>query len=379
MKIIVVGAGIGGLFAGIALREAGFDVAVYERYPQPRPIGAGLTLWANALKLFRRYGMLDRLLADAGTCDYSEFRTAAGRTLARVSLQQLQQRYGLPTICLHRHIVADVLLDRFGDERLHLGKELVAVENRGDRVLARFADGETVAADLLVGADGIHSTVRAALFPDLSPGYDGQTVWRGMVAADEVPATSFVAFGRGSRAGWSPMGRGQVYWFGARFQPAGAPDRFGSRKRDLLTEFGDWAAPLGRLIESTPEHAIMRTDVYTVPRLPSWVSERTALLGDAAHGMGPHVAQGACLAVEDATILALRLAAAPTPRDALRRYCDERQTRVGAVRAQADSVARMAAMNGPLSSRLRNLALRLTPSSMLVAGFARPAEYEVTE
>lgn len=379
MKILIVGAGIGGLFAGIALREAGFEVAVYERYPQPQPVGAGLTLWANALKLFRRYGMLDSLLADAGTCEHSEFRTAQGRTLARVSLQQLQQRYGLPTICLHRHIVADVLGDRFGGEHLHLGKELVAVENRGDQVRAHFADGETATADLLVGADGIHSTVRTALFPGVTPGYDGQTVWRGMVTTADVPATSFVAFGRGSRAGWSPMGLGQVYWFGARFQPADTPDRHGSRKRDLLAEFGDWAEPLGRLIESTPEHAIVRTDVYTVPPLPSWSTDRIVLLGDAAHGMGPHVAQGACLAIEDATILALRLAAAPTPADGLRRYGEERRARVGAVLAQADSVARLAAMNGPLSSRLRNLALRLTPSNMLVGGFARPAGYEVTE
>ncbi|MCV7383441.1 FAD-dependent monooxygenase [Mycolicibacter longobardus] len=379
MKIIVVGAGIGGLFAGITLREAGFDVEVYERYPQPQPVGAGLTLWANALKIFRRYGMLDRVLAEAGTFDYSEFRTAAGRTLARVSLDQLVQRYGLPTICLHRHLVSDTLLDRFGTAGLHLGKELVAVEDGGDHVAARFADGETVTADVLIGADGIHSVVRGALFPAMAPRYDGQTVWRGMVSADDVPATSFVAFGRGSRAGWSPMGRGKVYWFGARFQPAGAPDRHGSIHRDLLAEFGHWAKPLGRLIESTPEQAIVRGDVYAVPRLPSWTAGRVALLGDAAHGMAPHVAQGACLAVEDAAVLALRLAAAPTPEDGLRRYSEERRARVGAVLDEADAIGRLAAMNGPVSSRLRNMALRLTPSNMLIAGFARPAGYEVTE
>jgi 2-polyprenyl-6-methoxyphenol hydroxylase-like FAD-dependent oxidoreductase len=378
VKVIVVGAGIGGLFAGIALREAGCDVTVYERYPEPRVVGAGLTLWANALKLFRRYGILDEVIGRAGACEHSEFRTDRGHTLSRVALGELVERFGLPTVCVHRHVVTDTLLRKFGTERLVLGRELVSVHQDDAGVHARFAEGETVTADVLIGADGIRSVVRSALFPDLTPVYDGQTVWRGMVDAAGLPATSFVAFGRGSRAGWSPMGDGQAYWFGARFQPAGMPDRFGSVKADLLDEFGDWAAPIAELMAATPEDAIVRSDVYAVPRLPSWATGRIALLGDAAHAMAPHVAQGACLAVEDATVLALRLAGESTPQAALQRYSDERRARVGIVLDEADGVGRLAAMNGPVSSRLRNAALRLIPGRMLLSGFARPAAYEVT-
>ncbi|MBJ8347220.1 FAD-dependent monooxygenase [Antrihabitans sp. YC2-6] len=377
MKIIVIGAGIGGLFAGITLREAGFDVDVYERYPEPQPVGAALTMWANALKLFQRYDMLEQVLEDAGTFEYSEFRTSTGRTLMRVSLDQLVNRFGMPMVCMHRHRVSDTLLSRFGTQRLHLGKELVGVDQSGDGVRAHFADGESATADVLIGADGVHSVVRSLLFPGTEPHYDGQAVWRGMVATTDVPDTSFVAFGRGSRAGWSPMGGGLVYWFGARFQPANAPDRFGNMKRDLLSEFGEWAEPLGRLIESTPQDAIVRNDVYALPKLPSWTTGRVALLGDAAHAMAPHVAQGACLAVEDATVLALRLAAARSPEEGLRRYSAERVERVGEVLDEAKAVGRLAAMNGPVSSRLRDLAMRLTPNKMFIEGFAKPAGYEV--
>jgi len=281
-------------------------------------------------------------------------------------------------VCAHRHDVSDTLLARFGDAGLRLGHEVVAVDQTGDGVEVTFADGSRSRTDVLIGADGIHSTVRKSLFPSITPRYDGQSVWRGMVAVDDVPTTSFVAFGRGSRAGWSPMGRGRVYWFAARFQPEGAADRNGSAKRDLLDEFGDWADPLGRFIEATPEAEITRSDVYALPRLRHWTSGRIALLGDAAHAMAPHVAQGACLAVEDAVVLALRLASADDPQQGLRRYSDERCARVATVLDEAESVGRLAAMNGPITSRLRDAAMRLTPSRALVAGFARPAGYEVT-
>ncbi|SEH57664.1 2-polyprenyl-6-methoxyphenol hydroxylase [Mycolicibacterium rutilum] len=377
MKIIVIGAGIGGLFAGIALRDAGFDVIVYERCPEPQPGGAGLTLWANALKLFRHYGMLDDILAHAGTFEHSEFRTAAGRTLVRVALADLVEQFGLPTVCVGRNVVSDVLLDRFGHENVVWATEMVRAEQDGDTVYAEFSDGQRISADVLIGADGIHSAVRPSVCPGSAPQYDGQTVWRGVTDVDSLPATAFVSFGRGSRAGWSPMGDGRVYWFGARFQPPGTPDRFGSMKADALAEFGDWGDPLGRIISATPEDAISRTDIYAVPRLPTWSSGRIALLGDAAHAMAPHIAQGACLAVEDATVLALRLADGPTPEEALRRYSDERQPRAEELRDEADRIGRPAAMRGPVSSRLRNAVLALTPGRMLLAGFAKPAAFEI--
>ncbi len=175
MRAIVVGGGIGGLFCAVALREAGLDATVYERYPRVRPAGAGITLWANALRLFQRYGMLEDLLARAGTFERSEFRTASGRTLASVSLRELVARYGLPTVCLHRHHVSDVLVRRLGDDGLRLGAPVVDVVEHHDRVRVLFADGGAVEGDVLIGADGVHSTVRSRLMPDARPYHDGQT------------------------------------------------------------------------------------------------------------------------------------------------------------------------------------------------------------
>lgn len=322
-RVAIIGAGIGGLTAAIALRHRGIEVDVYERHETIRPAGAGIMLWGDTLDALDRLGLGEHVSASGGVVDRSEFRDPNGQPIAGLWLgsfieKDLDDR---PPVCLHRALLHKTLIDALGSEHVTYGAEFEEFTVDDGQVSIQFGNADPAVADILIGADGINSQVRMHLFPDASPCYDGQTIYRGV--ADHLPgpaeSISFVAIGEGCRFGWEPLGDGSIYWFGGRFQPEDLPDGSEGRTHDLLTTFGSWASPVPELIESTEEGGILRNDVYTVGPLQAWGRGPVTLLGDAAHAISPHIGQGACLAIDDAEILAAELEHDRTT-SALRRY-----------------------------------------------------------
>jgi 2-polyprenyl-6-methoxyphenol hydroxylase-like FAD-dependent oxidoreductase len=311
----VIGGGIGGLTAAIALQRAGVEVTVFERQAAFGEAGAGITLWPDAVAVLRHLGLGPTLdehavpVADAVIC------APDGEPFPDLWLgSHVAERVDVPPLCIHRAQLHQALLDQASGARLVAGSGAVDVApGDGDRPsTVRFADGTSASADLVVGADGVRSAVRAALFPEVVPTYAGQTVYRGVAPAGPAAQARapFVAIGSGTRFGWEPLPHGQVYWFAGRFQPEGQPDDPTARREDLLAQFDGWAAPTAELIGATPSERILRNDVYVVGPIERWVEGTVALLGDAAHTVPPHVGHGACLAIEDAQALADIVAAA---------------------------------------------------------------------
>ncbi|MDB6454514.1 FAD-dependent urate hydroxylase HpxO [Falsirhodobacter sp. 20TX0035] len=329
MKVIVIGAGIGGLCVGLALRQRGHEVSVFEKVTAIRPVGAGLSLWPNGILCLNHLGLGADVAALGGRMDTMAYADGpGGEVLTRFSLQPLYDASGVRAFPVARAALQSLLMDRFGHDGIRLGTALQEVTDTPTGIRARFSDGTEVEGDLLIGADGAHSRVRAHFLGralDRRPA--GYTNWNGLIPADPHIApvdgwTTFVA--EGKRASVMPVGGGRFYVFfdvptALQGEPSGDP------LADLHRHFGHWCAPVRRMLDAVT--AINRVDIHDIEPFDTWVKGRCVLLGDAAHNTTPDLGQGACMAMEDAVVLQRALTDHADLPTALLRYQEERAPR----------------------------------------------------
>ena len=355
-RAVVVGGGIGGLAAGVALRRAGWDVAVFERAPELREAGAGITLWTNAVKVLRRIGAGPAVEAAAHPIARSEVRDWRGRLINTIDFAAMSARLGAPTVGVHRADLQAALADVLGRDHLRLGKECVGYEPDAAGVTARFADGSAEPGDVLIGADGLKSAVRRQLLGDEPLRYAGYTAWRGVGVIDrpELPlGLTILAMGRGSQVGALPIGKGRTYWFATANVPAGG-DGPGDHKTDLLKRFADWWPLVPAVIEATPAEAILRNDISDRRPVRRWTDGRVALLGDAAHPTTPNMGQGACQAIESAAVLARHLDGAADLPAALAAYAESRFARTAMITNRSWTYGKVFALEAGWACWLRD-------------------------
>ncbi|MEM6728939.1 MAG: FAD-dependent urate hydroxylase HpxO, partial [Pseudomonadota bacterium] len=333
MDVIIIGSGIGGLTAGLALRRHGHRARVYERVTEIRPVGAALSVWSNGIKCLNYLGLNAQVAALGGQMDAMSYREAeTGEVMTSFSLLPLMERVGQRPYPVARAELQDMLSDEVGRSDIHLGKELVEVSQREGKVTAVFSDGSEAVGDLLIGADGAHSTVRRHVRGgETERRYAGYANWNGLVAADPAVApvdawTTFV--GEGKRASVMPVGGDRFYFFFDVPLPAGLPYDRADAKATLREHFGHWAAPVTTLIDLIEPEKTNRVEIHDVDPFDDWVRGHVALLGDAAHNTTPDLGQGACMAMEDAVVLAQSCAAHAGPLEiGLKRYAELRAPR----------------------------------------------------
>jgi 2-polyprenyl-6-methoxyphenol hydroxylase-like FAD-dependent oxidoreductase len=353
MRVIVVGGGIGGLSVAIALRQIGHDVVVLERAPRIEPVGAGITLFANAMSALDRLGVREAVAAHGAAATRSAILTSNGRELTNVPADLLEG-----TVALHRADLQAVLATAAGEVRV--GTEVAAVEHHDGGVVVRAANGAEEHGELLVGADGVNSVVRRVI-DDVRPRYAGYTAWRGVspVAVESGRLTE--SWGVGERFGLVDIGRGRTYWFATKNAAEGESEEPGGRKAEILRRFSAWHEPIGAVIDDTDEGSILRNDVYYLERLAHWSKGRIVLVADAAHATTPGVGQGAAQAIEDAVVLACELARSDDVAAAFGTYESIRRPRAEAVVKMSRRADRTAQLASQLGCRLRNAAVRRMP------------------
>ena len=356
MRIIVVGAGIGGLSAAIGLRRAGHEVVVLEQAPRLEAVGAGITLFANAIGALERLGVAEAIAALGAGATHSAILTAGGEQLAELPADLLEG-----AVAVHRADLQGVLAQAAEDAEVHLGVEVTAVDQNAEGVLARDADGQEHSGDLLVGADGLNSAVRPAIV-EAESRYAGYTAWRGVSRVTIDAGRLTESWGVGERFGLVDIGRGRTYWFATKNAPEGEPDEPGGRRSEILRRFSGWHEPIAAVADAAEEEAILRNDVYYLEPLRRWSDGRLVLLGDAAHATTPGVGQGAAQAIEDAVVLSDRLAEGRDVTSALREYESVRRPRVKRVLKMSRRADRAAQLASPLGWRFRNAVVRRTPA-----------------
>ena len=334
LRAIVIGAGVGGLATAVAFRRAGIDVAVFERRSDVSRVqrGGGFVLWQNAVTALAELDLADQTIATATPLERSEWLTWNGEVLASWPVADISRRHGVPALGVRRTAVHATLLDATDEGSLHLGAQCMGFAQDESGVTVEFADGTEERGDVLVGADGINSTIRAQQVGSEKLRFAGYAVWFGIVegAHHDYPAGTFRALGAaGARFYTFPVGPDTLYWSGFANMPPGT-DEGPVRKAELLERFHGWHPPTEALIHDTDEATIHFRDIVDRKPIKRWSDGRVTLLGDAAHPMTPNLGQGAAMAVEDAVTLAKCLSEVEDVPSALRAY---EQRRVGRTRS----------------------------------------------
>jgi salicylate hydroxylase len=313
--IAIVGGGIGGLAAALALIRRGIDCDVYEQATELRELGAGVQISANGTRVLHALG-LAAALAEVQVLPAGKairlWNSGESWKLFDLGMESVE-RYGFPYITIHRgdlHGVIARALRREKPDAIHLGHKLVAVAPSTDHVELHFATGAPVRANLVVGADGVHSLVRATLFGAPKPQFCGIIAWRGVVEMERLPpaisreiGTNWV--GPGGHVVHYPLRAGRLLNFvGIRERADWTGEDWYARgtTAELLGDFAGWHADVRTIIENI--EAPYKWALALRPPMPSWSKARCTLLGDACHPMVPFLAQGAVMALEDAFVLA---------------------------------------------------------------------------
>jgi 2-polyprenyl-6-methoxyphenol hydroxylase-like FAD-dependent oxidoreductase len=354
--VLIIGGGIGGLAAAVALRRVGLRAQVFERAPELREVGAGLSLWSNAVKALRRLGLEDAVVAHGSTIERAVTLTTSGQTLSETSIGALSRRAGCPTVCVHRADLQKALTAGLTAGQLHLDKTCVGFEQDTNGVTAYFADGQSQRGTLLIGADGLRSAVRQQLLGPAEPRYAGYFAFRGVAEVEHpalLPGVALFGVGSGTQIGLVACGPRRIYWFATVNAPAGSAPPPGGMKEEARARFRDWFAPVAAVIEATHEEALLRNDIVDRPPAWPWGQGRVTLLGDASHPTTPNLGQGACQALEDAVVLAWSLRQQGLQAASLRAYEAARRQRTAMVATQSWSMGKMLQWQNPLAVWLR--------------------------
>ncbi|MFI6791384.1 FAD-dependent monooxygenase [Nonomuraea sp. NPDC050383] len=398
-RVLVAGGGVTGLALGIALRHRGFAAVVLERSAGPDPGGGGLVLAPNAVKALSAIapGLAGRVRAAGQTAGgrgapphRSAFLDERGRLLGSVSFDGYEDRYGMPAVTILRAGLHALLWEAAAD---------AGVELAGGRAAARYLDhgshvelvtdaGEVLRGDLLVGADGVNSAVRARLLGDGEPRYRGFTAVRGIGPAPAAHPDGFIAYGRGLVLFAAALGGGELYWVASMTAPRGVWPRrpVAEALAHVIDRTSSWHPDLRKVPASADPAGCVVHDVFDRPPPRTWSRGRVVLAGDAAHPMVYTLGQGAGMALEDAAVLAAALTgtctAMPDASDgagvggtdgatpdltdgagverALRRYAAERGPRVRRIVRQSRLLGRVGHVRSPLLVAIRRAILIAT-------------------
>ncbi len=343
MKILIAGGGIGGLAASLCLARQGYDVEVFEQAPEFGEVGAGIQLSPNCTRVLHYLGLESALRARAFLPEGTQFRHwKSGKVITENALgEAVVARHGFPYYHMHRGDLLQVLLEAAVGEpaiTLQTGVRVDSFEASDAGVSLNF-EGGSRSGDLLVGADGIHSVVRSALWGDEQPRFTGNIAWRALVPVERLPDGLIRPM---STVWWGPhkhfvhyyVRRGELVNCVCVVEKAGWEVESWTARGDydeLKADFSGWHTDIQTLIDNADRNSLFKWALHDRPPMAAWSKGRVTLLGDACHPTLPFMAQGAAMAIEDGAVLAACLDQSQDPATSLKRYEDLRRDRTAGI------------------------------------------------
>ncbi len=358
-KITIIGAGIGGLTTAIALKQKGFEVEIFESSRAFKKAGSGINLAINAMQIYKKLGVYDDILDKANYTNSMNALTKGLRLLTSADLKKFEIKYNVKTVAIHRATLHEILLNHIGNTKINLNKKLKSLEQIDGKVNLVFEDGTSHQAEIVIGADGIHSNVRKSIFKGTKLRDAGQVCWRGIskTKIDEKYRTELnEIWGKGNRFGFVHISPSDIYWFALIDK-----DKFISKDMDLLQIFSDYPKIVQSIIAETDQKEILCNEIWDLKPIDMWYKGNVCLLGDAAHATTPNMGQGACQAIESAMALSICLKEEQNNETAFSRYQLIRKEKANQVTKTSWLLGQVAQSNNSLVCALRNIITKITP------------------
>lgn len=364
----ILGGGIAGLTAAIALKQKGIGATVFEAAPEIKPLGAGLLLAANAVKGYERLGIAEKIVARGLALPTFCILDQQGCVITSADAAKIGRQYGLHNFAIHRAALHEALLAELEPGQVRTGKAATHIEKLNDGTIEiHFADGSTHQTDYLIVAEGIHSAVRRQLLPETEPRYAGYTCWRAVVETPAALAGLSVAsetWGPDGRFGMVPLAGDKIYWFACINARQNDPLLHDYKVADLQRVFRHFHQPVRVILENTRDADLLWNDIIDLKPIKKFAFGNIVLIGDAAHATTPNMGQGACQAIEDAVILADELGKHTEPAVAFTAFERRRMERTHFVVNNSWRLGKIAQLSQPWLVGLRNTLFRLVPESM---------------
>lgn len=371
-SIAIIGGGIGGLTLAICLKNSGYDCHIFEKNAEFSEVGAAISIFPNALRVYKKVGILDEILAHAGEMSKVFLKRSDGVILAKS-----EPVYDLPQICMHRADLHSTLLNNV-NAKLYTNHELVDVKLENDnKVKVSFSNKESKIFDAVIGADGIHSKVREYIINDGAPVFRGYNIWRGIVESDFDIGYGSETYGSGQRVGIVPVRPGVYGWWATYNEEFMKNDEPEGTKPKLKRLFGDWHHPIPELIENT--ETILKNSLSDREPKRGWTKKTITLLGDAAHPTTPNLGQGGCMAIEGAYILSECIKKYGLNENSFNNYEKLHAKRAISIVKSSLQIGQMGQIENRIAVFFRNLFFKLTPSFVALKMVDKYFSYDVTK
>lgn len=363
MNIDIIGAGIGGLTTAIALEKKGIRVRIFEQAKEIKPVGAGIILANNAMQVFEKLGLRNVIEEQGNSISSMKITKPSLSVLSSIDLSYFEQKHQVKNIAIHRGTLQQILIDQLRSTQINLDHRLNRITHTHEGSILEFEHDKNIQSSLLLGADGLHSTVRQCMFPTHTLRHANQLCWRGITHYDlpsDYQHELHEAWGKADRFGFVQIAKNKVYWYALK-SFSKHPNELSNQ--DIKSHFSRYHPIVNDLINSTDPKTINKAEITDLTPTNHWYKGQVCLLGDSAHAATPNMGQGACQAIEDAYVLSECLAKHKTA-DAFQEFQALRLPKAHQVVKASWRIGKIAHLTNPLLIGLRNQMMRMTPSSL---------------
>ncbi|XDD44681.1 FAD-dependent monooxygenase (plasmid) [Leptospira sp. WS60.C2] len=359
MKIAIIGGGIGGLTTALALRQNGKEFTVYESAAEIKPVGAGIVMANNAMQVFNKLGIRKKIENAGHKISDIKITDAQLNTISSSNLAKYEKQFGVYNVAIHRADLQKILAEEIGILNIQFSKRLLKIEQVNGFKLA-FDDNTSINADIVIGADGINSTVRKEVFGIGNIRDTKQRCWRGVTELDwtsKYNHEAFEAWGKGKRFGFVKISDKKVYWF------AVINDILIKNEKNITALFKEFHPEIVKIIAETPNDKTIFNDIIDLQPISHWQKGKVCLIGDAAHATTPNMGQGACQAVEDAYVLGKLFGQGKSAEEVFAKYEKLRMGKAHFIVNTSWKIGKIAHFSNSLAIWLRNVLVKAIPKS----------------
>ena len=357
-EVNIIGAGIGGLTTALTLKQKGLNVKIYEGSSEIKPAGAGIILANNAMQVFQKLGLQDKIEKAGNKISYMKITDDQLIPLSVVNLSEYEKKYDVSNVAIHRGELQRILANEIGFENINLSKRLTKIE-KNELFKLTFEDNSTIESKIVIGADGIKSVVRNQLFTENTLRNANQYCWRGICEID-LPENYYnelnEAWGKGKRFGFVKISDKKVYWYALTNSKSKTPD-------NLLEIFKEFHKDIQRIITATPISQIITSDILDLKPIKKWQDGNVCLVGDSAHATTPNLGQGACQAIEDAYVIGKLLDKGVSIENCFLQYQTIRMKKAHTIVNTSWSLGKLAHIENGLGVKIRNMIMKNMPKS----------------